>query len=234
MKPDRKDVPGEYIYCPKCGTLHVDLGEWAKRPHHEHLCEKCGHVFDLGHYSFGINLPHIRHEDRTPYKCWLCHASYRTRGSLDEGEVPVRNVCVCELTATCDTCGAGFVVQRDVFDDREDPHYRCRACAKGLVDPVLAPVARTGPADLHDFDEHIEYYLKRDKGRFRCEACSKNHAAAKSVVKKDRQGYLFGCPGCGATELVSIAPVEQPVDHKKPSVHWRRRVRRPSTGGENE
>lgn len=229
-----EEIPHEYLYCPECKCLHVDLQEWAHKRHHKHLCERCGHIFDEVHHSFGINLPRVPLSERVPHRCGVCHAVYRTRGSIDEGEVPVRNVCVCEVTAKCDTCGAGFVVQRDVHDDRENPLYRCRACARGLVDPIVPPVARTGPVDLHDIDEHIEFFLKKDKRRLHCEACSKTHVAARSTIQKTWvQGYLFGCPTCGDTELVLAVAVETPeVPTKKPSIHWRRRVRRiPSTEG---
>lgn len=33
------------LSCPFCGTLHVDRGEWAVRPHREHLCERCGLIW---------------------------------------------------------------------------------------------------------------------------------------------------------------------------------------------
>lgn len=36
------------LHCPKCGTQHVDEGEWATtRLHKTHLClnESCGHLF---------------------------------------------------------------------------------------------------------------------------------------------------------------------------------------------
>lgn len=226
---DEAPIIGEHIYCPKCRCLHVDLGEWSKKNHPVHLCERCGEEFDTGRKSVGINLPYIKEADRSPHKCGICHATYRTRGSLEEGEIPVRNVCVCEVTAKCDTCGAGFVVQRDLFDEQENPKYRCRGCAKGLIDKVLAPVARTGPPDLHDIDEHLEYYIKRDKRRLLCESCEKVHGATKSAIDKNvTQGYLFGCPYCGATELVLAIPAPEPVVvPKKVSVHWRRRTRRP-------
>lgn len=235
VKPDPETVPREIIYCPKCHCLHVDLHEWAHRPHMEHLCERCGETFQLDHYSFGVNLPPTPLEDRVPHKCWLCQTLYRTRGSIEEGQTPVRNVCVCETTKTCSVCGHGFVVQRDLFDEAEEPTYRCRGCAQGVIDPVMAPVARTGRADLADLDEHFEYFVKRDKRRFLCEGCRKNHVASKSTVEKTPTGYLFGCPGCGDNELVLTIPVTEPVTEvKKPSVHWRRRTRRPASTESNE
>lgn len=226
-------MTSEFIYCPECRCLHVDYGVDAKTPHSEHTCERCKHVFKLDHESSGLNIPWVKENERSPYKCWLCHATYRARGSIEEGETPVRNVCVCEVTSMCDTCGAGFVVQRDVFDDNEEPKYRCRACATGVVDPVLMPKARTGPVDMHDIDEHLNYYNTRDKRKLLCVECRKGNTAAKSTIEKTNQGYLFGCPNCGAYELLSTKQPATPAGSKKPSVHWRR-VRRPVTSERNE
>jgi len=33
------------ITCPECGTLHIDEGEFATKPHHTHACQSCGHVW---------------------------------------------------------------------------------------------------------------------------------------------------------------------------------------------
>lgn len=43
------------IDCPECGTHHIDKGEWAKRLHKRHECEKCNHTWKpYEHYTFGI------------------------------------------------------------------------------------------------------------------------------------------------------------------------------------
>lgn len=42
------------MYCLQCGTLHVDRGEWATRPHHKHLCEACGFVWRVDPYAVGV------------------------------------------------------------------------------------------------------------------------------------------------------------------------------------
>jgi hypothetical protein len=39
--------------CPACGARHVDEGEWAKRPHHKHLCASCGHIWRVEPHVFG-------------------------------------------------------------------------------------------------------------------------------------------------------------------------------------
>ena len=30
------------LTCPDCGTLHIDVGEFATKPHHTHACQSCG------------------------------------------------------------------------------------------------------------------------------------------------------------------------------------------------
>jgi ribosomal protein L37AE/L43A len=47
-------LPREVFSCPACGHPHVDRGEWATKPHHKHLCEKCGNVWDMGRISVGV------------------------------------------------------------------------------------------------------------------------------------------------------------------------------------
>lgn len=42
------------LYCPRCQTPHVDEGDWAKRPHHEHLCSGCGETWRVEPYTFGV------------------------------------------------------------------------------------------------------------------------------------------------------------------------------------
>ncbi|HVY79842.1 MAG TPA: DNA-directed RNA polymerase subunit alpha C-terminal domain-containing protein [Steroidobacteraceae bacterium] len=33
------------LVCPRCGTLHIDEGEFATKPHHTHACQSCGEVW---------------------------------------------------------------------------------------------------------------------------------------------------------------------------------------------
>ena len=43
------------INCPRCNLQHVDRGDWAKRLHRKHLCERCGCIWQPEDgYSFGI------------------------------------------------------------------------------------------------------------------------------------------------------------------------------------
>lgn len=56
----RKDAPGHgfiagipdsgapipmLLHCPMCNARHVDVGEFATKPHHTHACQNCGHVW---------------------------------------------------------------------------------------------------------------------------------------------------------------------------------------------
>jgi hypothetical protein len=45
----------KWIDCPKCCTPHIDRGEWATKPHHKHLCDRCGHVWRVEPYTAGID-----------------------------------------------------------------------------------------------------------------------------------------------------------------------------------
>lgn len=41
--------------CPKCGTKHVDEGEWATRKHKTHQCQACMHEWRPFEFpTFGI------------------------------------------------------------------------------------------------------------------------------------------------------------------------------------
>lgn len=33
------------LYCPKCCKRHIDRGDFATKPHKEHACQGCGHVW---------------------------------------------------------------------------------------------------------------------------------------------------------------------------------------------
>ena len=30
------------LYCPECSERHIDVGEFATKPHHTHACQNCG------------------------------------------------------------------------------------------------------------------------------------------------------------------------------------------------
>ena len=53
-------LPREVIHCPACGRRHLDGAngvEFATKPHHTHLCQHCGHIWDHGRWSFGADVP---------------------------------------------------------------------------------------------------------------------------------------------------------------------------------
>ena len=33
------------LWCPECGARHVDVDDFAIKPHHTHACQACGHVW---------------------------------------------------------------------------------------------------------------------------------------------------------------------------------------------
>lgn len=50
------------LFCPQCGKLHLDVGEWATRLHHTHACQHCGEVWRPAVvYTVGVRfLPGFR------------------------------------------------------------------------------------------------------------------------------------------------------------------------------
>jgi hypothetical protein len=36
------------LWCPGCKCRHIDVGEFATRPHHTHACQTCGMVWRPG------------------------------------------------------------------------------------------------------------------------------------------------------------------------------------------
>ena len=33
------------LHCPECHDRHIDVGEFATKPHHTHACQNCGMVW---------------------------------------------------------------------------------------------------------------------------------------------------------------------------------------------
>jgi hypothetical protein len=33
------------LWCPECGERHIDVGQFASKPHHTHACQVCGMVW---------------------------------------------------------------------------------------------------------------------------------------------------------------------------------------------
>lgn len=53
LRACQEGLPRERIHCHHCGARHVDVGEFAVRPHHTHKCGECGKLFDNEKWSFG-------------------------------------------------------------------------------------------------------------------------------------------------------------------------------------
>lgn len=48
------------LFCPWCYAQHFDEGVWATRPHHKHLCARCGGNWRVEPYAFGADLPILK------------------------------------------------------------------------------------------------------------------------------------------------------------------------------
>lgn len=33
------------LHCPECKMLHIDVGEFATKPHRDHACQSCGMIW---------------------------------------------------------------------------------------------------------------------------------------------------------------------------------------------
>lgn len=51
--------------CPACGAIHLDVDEFATKPHHTHACQECGNVWRPAVVNtVGVKfLPGFRNED---------------------------------------------------------------------------------------------------------------------------------------------------------------------------
>jgi len=51
----RKDIDVKInLYCPDCGTLHIDRGWYALKPHRWHLCYNCRKKFWVSELTIGV------------------------------------------------------------------------------------------------------------------------------------------------------------------------------------
>lgn len=61
----RKDAIPMRLPCPECGALHIDVGEFATKPHHTHACQNCGMAWRPAVVdTFGVRfLPGFKNEE---------------------------------------------------------------------------------------------------------------------------------------------------------------------------
>jgi predicted RNA-binding Zn-ribbon protein involved in translation (DUF1610 family) len=45
LTPTQPSAVAMLLTCPACGERHIDVGEFATKPHHTHACQQCGHVW---------------------------------------------------------------------------------------------------------------------------------------------------------------------------------------------
>jgi predicted RNA-binding Zn-ribbon protein involved in translation (DUF1610 family) len=55
------------LWCPACGERHIDVGEFATKPHHTHACQSCGMTWRPAVvHTVGVRfLPGFRNEPET-------------------------------------------------------------------------------------------------------------------------------------------------------------------------
>jgi hypothetical protein len=92
-------LPRELILCPACGQRHIDGAngvEFATRPHHTHLCQHCGHVWDAKRWSFGADVPAPVRYRRVALK------GHTSLGVCRIEDVEVGGVPMLRATTLCD------------------------------------------------------------------------------------------------------------------------------------
>lgn len=62
---DQRPIP-ILLWCPECGSRHIDAGVFASKPHHTHACQGCGHVWRPAIvYTVGVRfLPGFKNEEK--------------------------------------------------------------------------------------------------------------------------------------------------------------------------
>jgi len=60
-------VPDEHGRAKPCGELHIDVGEFATKPHHTHSCQACGMTWRPAvEHTVGVRfLPGFKNEEPT-------------------------------------------------------------------------------------------------------------------------------------------------------------------------
>ena len=53
-------MPLTHLHCPRCGTIHLDAGEFSVRAHRKHQCGKCGREFFARQSGFSNPLVLIK------------------------------------------------------------------------------------------------------------------------------------------------------------------------------
>lgn len=71
------------LFCPYCGMQHVDVDEWATRPHHKHLCARCGKLWRVEPYCVGKVGTPFSEDRRQAIVLALAELSLRRPGWLD-------------------------------------------------------------------------------------------------------------------------------------------------------
>jgi hypothetical protein len=118
MTTDATPIPMR-IPCPRCGTLHIDEGEFATKPHHTHACQSCGEVWRPAVVAtVGVRfLPGFKNEAAggehdwvamglTRIECRRCGHSFPVSRDLDPLEAK-RLAGPCPERTCCNECADG-------------------------------------------------------------------------------------------------------------------------------
>jgi hypothetical protein len=133
-------LPREVILCPGCGEKHVEgprhdnpALDGRTRPHHTHRCYGCGHIWDSGRWSFGVEQSTGIAAERDEALRTIAQtrtelaAAREALVDINRGDAPF-----------CEECGNGETLATQ-YDDGGNPV--CDAHSEGIVERRDLPYA---------------------------------------------------------------------------------------------
>lgn len=72
-------IKAKRMWCPNCGIFHVDVGEWATRPHHWHVCHFCLFEWKLGEGEEYFAGTYYSPDERKTAECFQRGIDYATK-----------------------------------------------------------------------------------------------------------------------------------------------------------
>lgn len=178
-----------HLFCIRCGEPHLDAGYYAIKPHKNHLCHGCGHLFQDSAKSVSNPIMLLRERIHLPKQ-----EIVRAEKSLD-----IRQ----------EDCPGGIQVWASnpaflwTSEKREEAGlhvhaYRADGCE--LYNDTYSEVTIDG---IMLNEEHIRYYMAQSvlpylKGRVQslsCPKCGVSHFVAGYEAMKPRSSHT--CQNCG-------------------------------------
>jgi transposase-like protein len=180
-----------HLFCIRCGEPHLDAGYYAIKPHKNHLCHGCGHLFQDSAKSVSNPIMLLREKIKLP-----SHEIRRAEKTLNIQQ---------------DDCTGGIQIWASnpaflwTSERREEEGlhvHAFRADGSELHNDTYSEVTIDG---ITLNEEHIRYYMAQSvlpylKGRVQsisCPQCGISHFVSGYAALKPRSSHV--CQGCGHT-----------------------------------